>query len=172
MVSAPDAALGRRFWALCLDHILIGWMQLGLGLWLAITRSPWQLALVLLLLPFAYFVWFEARTGQTPGKRWRGIVVMHVDGRPLDPRGAVIRNVARIVDFLPSYYLVGTLVALGSGPQRRQRLGDRMAGTIVVPIRPAIVPPAANNYTAVFFAIAAAALTFATIAHVGIPYLS
>jgi uncharacterized RDD family membrane protein YckC len=41
-----------------------------------------------------------------------------------------LRNVLRIVDFLPVLYLVGLVTVAVS--QRNQRLGDLAAGTLVV----------------------------------------
>jgi uncharacterized RDD family membrane protein YckC len=45
---------------------------------------------------------------------------------------AVVRNLLRPVDVLPVLYLVGYLVMMATGPERRQRIGDRLAGTVVV----------------------------------------
>ncbi|MBW3666803.1 MAG: RDD family protein, partial [Actinobacteria bacterium] len=56
-------------------------------------------------------------------------VVME-DGSPVDWRASTIRNVLRVVDVLPLFYLVGAILVWNS--DRRQRLGDRVAGTVVV----------------------------------------
>jgi hypothetical protein len=47
-------------------------------------------------------------------------------------REALVRNLVRVIDFLPTSYLLGGLVALIS--RRSQRLGDMAAGTIAVRI--------------------------------------
>jgi uncharacterized RDD family membrane protein YckC len=76
-----------------------------------------------------YYVMCEALTGMTVGKRMVGIRVVDENGEHLSLAAAVIRNVLRPVDgFL--FYLVGAIFALAS--PRGQRLGDRVAGTVVV----------------------------------------
>lgn len=76
-----------------------------------------------------YYVMCEALTGMTVGKRMVGIRVVDENGEHLSLAAAVIRNVLRPVDgFL--FYLVGAIFALAS--PRGQRLGDRVAVTVVV----------------------------------------
>ena len=49
-----------------------------------------------------YFMLFETLwSGQTPGKRLVGVRVMRENGYPIRPVDAVIRNLIRIVDWLP-----------------------------------------------------------------------
>ena len=87
--------------------------------------------LLLFALIFGYFAVFEAVwRGRTPGKRLNGLRVVTEDGSPIGFRRAAIRNLIRIVDFLPMAYLIG-MVSIGSSP-RGQRLGDLAAGTVVV----------------------------------------
>ena len=68
--------------------------------------------------------------GQTVGKRLLRLRVMDVQGLRLQFSQAVIRNLLRLVDMLPAFYLVGGLACLIS--RRAQRLGDLAANTIVV----------------------------------------
>jgi len=78
-----------------------------------------------------YFMVFEILwNGQTPGKRLVGLRVIRESGYPIRPVDAVIRNLVRIVDWLPLVYGVGVLVMLLN--QRSRRLGDFASGTIVV----------------------------------------
>jgi uncharacterized membrane protein SpoIIM required for sporulation/uncharacterized RDD family membrane protein YckC len=85
---------------------------------------------------YGYFIFFEAfRQGQTPGKRWLGIRVVSESGHAVSRSGAVVRNLLRAADFLPPPYLGGALlVALHP---RGRRLGDIVAGTVVVRDHPA-----------------------------------
>jgi uncharacterized RDD family membrane protein YckC len=78
----------------------------------------------------AYYTLFEGLLGFTPGKLLFGLRILKYDAskRPGLVR-AFIRSAARLVDGI-SFYLVGCTLALSS-PQR-QRLGDRLAGTLVV----------------------------------------
>jgi uncharacterized RDD family membrane protein YckC len=80
-----------------------------------------------------YFSLFEGLFGQTPGKAIVGIRVTGLSGRRAGWQAVLIRNVLRVIDSFPGVYLLGALIARFS--PRRQRLGDRLAGTIVVPTR-------------------------------------
>jgi len=108
----------------------------------------WVLALVILLLAFAflgYFVAFEALNGgRTVGKQMLGIRVVMDSGHPLTPTAAVVRSLFRLLDcyfpllpFLPGLAMIFL-------HRRNQRLGDIVAGTIVVrdvPLDWAMAPP-------------------------------
>ena len=82
-----------------------------------------------LLLGFAYYVALEASVGSTIGKLLLGIRVIKTDGEPADWKSSFIRNLLRVVDGI-AFYLVAALFAWDS--PKRQRLGDRVASTIVV----------------------------------------
>lgn len=89
------------------------------------------LALGLFLIATGYFLVFEiVWNGQTPGKRALGIRVIRESGYPIRPIDSVIRNVVRMVDWLPLFYGIGVIVMLFNKPSRR--LGDFAAGTLVV----------------------------------------
>lgn len=80
---------------------------------------------------FGYFTFFEMVTnGRSPGKAAIGLRVVRRDGNPIDLRGSLVRNVMRLVDMLPAYYLIG-LISIVLSP-RSERLGDHVAGTIVL----------------------------------------
>lgn len=106
---------------------------------------------------FGYDVLFETlASGRTPGKRWTGLRVVRMGGRPVGFVASAIRNIVRIVDFLPSLYLVGMVAAVST--KMNQRLGDLAAGTVVVREKPMSVvapegtppastpPPAAESF--------------------------
>jgi uncharacterized RDD family membrane protein YckC len=94
------------------------------GLMLGVTM------LALFVVQFGYFLLFELRGGQTPGKRRLGLRVIHASGRPMVAHEAVARNLLRLIDGLPAAYGVGLLSIMFTS--RRQRLGDLLAGTVVV----------------------------------------
>lgn len=68
--------------------------------------------------------------GQTVGKRLLRLRVMDVSGLRLHFSQIAIRNLLRVVDMLPAFYMVGGMACLLS--QRAQRLGDFAANTIVI----------------------------------------
>jgi len=84
-----------------------------------------------------YFPFFETVwNGQTPGKRMVRLRVIKENGYPIGPVEALVRNLVRIVDFLPAGYLIGVIAMLCS--RNARRLGDLAAGTVVVRERPAV----------------------------------
>jgi uncharacterized RDD family membrane protein YckC len=68
--------------------------------------------------------------GKTLGKRALRIRVARADGSPPGVLESAVRNFCRAIDFLPALYFVGLMTALVSG--RSQRLGDLLAGTVLV----------------------------------------
>jgi uncharacterized RDD family membrane protein YckC len=80
-----------------------------------------------------YFVVFELTwNGQSPGKRWQRIRVIRDSGQPVGFFASMIRNLLRIADLLPLFYLAGFISMLATRHWRR--LGDLAAGSIVVKV--------------------------------------
>lgn len=152
----PLAGIGSRFLAIALDTLI----QLGvaaaiflLGMttitssFLHSHRSEiWMGAagiLAYFLLEFGYFAGFEAYwNGQTPGKRYLHLRVIKDSGRPITAYDSVARNLLRIVDSIPGFYGIGILSVFVSS--KSQRLGDFVAGTVVVHERPLVGQPDTN----------------------------
>ena len=85
-------------------------------------------SLMFLVGHFLYFAILEATSaGRTPGKRAMGLRVVRVDGSAPGLSEALIRNVARIADYFLAF---GLFVAFFN--QRSRRIGDLLAGTMVV----------------------------------------
>lgn len=101
----------------------------GIGPWVALIWGPF--VVVVFVLWVLYFTYLESSNGQTFGKRAVDLKVISVPtGKPPDVAHALVRNVVRIIDWLPVLYLVGFLIALVT--PRKQRLGDILANTAVV----------------------------------------
>lgn len=123
-----------RFWAWFVDALI----RLGVNLFtfailgMTLGNTGIGLALILLfLMEWFYPVYFELRhKGQTPGKKAMGIYVTQESGTPVSLSSSVIRNLLRFVDFLPFMYGFGLLSMIMS--RRFQRLGDLVAGTVVL----------------------------------------
>jgi uncharacterized RDD family membrane protein YckC len=105
----------------------------------AAQASQGVILVVLFALEWGYYVGFEtAWSGRTPGKRALGIRVMKEGGYPLGFIDSVLRNLLRAADFLPAGYATAAVVMVGDA--RFRRLGDRVAGTMVVMEERAAVP--------------------------------
>lgn len=81
---------------------------------------------------FFYPIGFEGILGATIGKMVMGHKILKTNGFPIDLPAAIARNILRPVDAIPFFlpYLTG-LILIQSSP-KRQRLGDRIAKTVVV----------------------------------------
>jgi uncharacterized RDD family membrane protein YckC len=116
--------------------------------------------LLFVLLFAAQWIWFvvwEATRGRSIGKKWLGMRVLAEDGRPIGWRAAALRNLLRAADVLPTGYLVGlTAMSISS---RFQRLGDLVAGTIV------IIPESARAASAIELSPPAKPKELATLPH-------
>ena len=132
------AGVGSRALAVLADWLLLSLLLLAgsltLGLWREV--SGWLFALELLALyalVWGYFTGFEGlRRGQTPGKRWMGIRVIRDTGHAVSFGDAAARNLLLPVDL---FCLIGVfLIAIHP---RAKRLGDLLAGTVVVRDQPA-----------------------------------
>jgi len=119
--------------ALAIPFGLLAWSAAawthGFGPWVALIWGPF--AIVVFVLWVLYFTYLESSTGQTFGKKALDLKVVRTStGRPPDGPHALVRNVIRIIDWLPFLYLVGFIFALST--QRKQRLGDILADTVVI----------------------------------------
>jgi uncharacterized RDD family membrane protein YckC len=142
------AGIGNRAYALLIDYIVLGFIILIFFLlWLLLSTQLtelaenligngdrlwlWLIAIELLIGFFTYvgyFVFFEALwQGQTPGKRYVKIRVIRDDGRPISLQQSTLRALLRPIDDI--FFLGVFLIALG---KREKRLGDWVAGTLVV----------------------------------------
>jgi len=82
------------------------------------------------LLALGYFVGFEALADRTPGKFLMGLKVVKLDGGYYGLVAILVRNLLRIIDGLPAFYILGLVVVAVT--QKNQRLGDLATGTLVV----------------------------------------
>ena len=157
-IRFPLAGIGSRFLAILIDTLLqaAAYVALVLIFILIISAAPksgttgelshtgekWLIAGLILfhfLMYWGYFTLFEAFwNGQTPGKKLFRIRVIQDSGRQITFFESLIRNLIRIVDLLPSFYLVG-IIAMACNRQHK-RLGDLAAGTLVVHERPTEEP--------------------------------
>ena len=138
------AGIGSRFLATLLDTLLIILLQIIVILVFVLVLSAFDLlgktiaawvyavlGIVGFIFFWGYYIFFEMLwNGQTPGKRWVGLRVIRTDGTPITLSESFIRNLTRLVDFLPAMYGIG-IISMFLDKQSR-RLGDLAAGTLVV----------------------------------------
>ena len=149
------ASIGNRFIACAIDHTIQIVTLILIGVFLMIiadasslgerlmSAPKWVIAILVVaqaIIIDGYFAVFEwAWRGQTPGKRWLKLRVIREDGRPISFFEAMVRNLLRVVDFLiPPFYSIGLISVFATA--RDQRIGDLVAGTVVVREREAEAP--------------------------------
>ncbi|MEZ2221626.1 RDD family protein [Rhizobium sp. RCC_161_2] len=156
-INFAIASLGTRLGAQCLDFIFTFLLVLvcAIAIILGGSLSPEAAETLIILLAFLtrtpYYILSELIwNGRTLGKKITGIRVVNVNGRRLTPHQVTARNLMKEVEiFTPltlvlaasslsaveigltiAWVLVIVIVPLAN--RRRQRLGDIMAGTLVV----------------------------------------
>jgi uncharacterized RDD family membrane protein YckC len=149
------ASIGNRFIACAIDHTIQILALIVLVIVFSIisdvsdfgnqfSSMPKWVRALLVIIAFVvwdgYFVLFEwLWRGQTPGKRWLKLRVIREDGRPISFFEAMVRNLLRLVDIQPVvFYSVGLVSVFAT--DRDQRVGDLVAGTVVVRERQAEAP--------------------------------
>ncbi|MFD1394954.1 RDD family protein [Kroppenstedtia eburnea] len=139
------AGLGSRALSLLLDWLILGFVQfiliffgilffaasanLGSPFWASVTMGIFLF--LLFFIPLCYYVLTEYfMNGQTVGKRAVGLRVVTDRGTAPGFLAIFLRNLLRMVDGLPFFYLVGGISVFFN--RREKRLGDLAAGTMVV----------------------------------------
>ena len=155
------ASIGNRFIACAIDHtiqivtlivlvLLFAFISDAADLGNRFLSTPKWVKALLVVVVFVvwdgYFVLFEwLWRGQTPGKRWLKLRVIREDGRPISFFEAIVRNILRLFDIQPViFYSVGLISVFSTN--RDQRVGDLVAGTVVVREREAEAPAFAEVF--------------------------
>ncbi len=162
LAAATGQALPRRLGALIVDALVISLLDAIVNGTLGVTRVTSGVVpsmttggfasfttqttvdwFWLTLLWVAYYAVLEGLFGATVGKRIAGVRVTDLSGRRIGWQAAILRNVGRLLDALPFLYLLGGILTLNS--KQHQRLGDRFAGTLVVPAAAVVGPPLSSD---------------------------
>ncbi|MBX3411301.1 MAG: RDD family protein [Pirellulales bacterium] len=140
-VAGPFRRLPAYFIDIVLQATAIGAISTVAGLYFGFISLS-GVAMAVTLVAFFVISWFYGGVfealwnGQTPGKRLMQIRVMSADGQPIVPVQAVLRNLLRPADAMPTAFFVVPLYLFGliacTATRRFQRLGDLAAGTMVV----------------------------------------
>jgi uncharacterized RDD family membrane protein YckC len=132
-VSTRNTLVPRQIAAI-LDNIMA--MTLGMVAAKSVDEELLPMQLLLCVAVYlGYFFLFEGFISRTPGKALTGLVVIQFDGGRCTWRQSLIRTCFRLLEVNPA--LLGAIPAVISilTSSHHQRLGDRMAQTIVVPSR-------------------------------------
>jgi len=145
-VRYSPAGLGSRFIAWLIDQTLALLLEIGLFVAAVVAVASvagfggfpqdrdravgYVVGLAFLVFGLGNLVYYTLcelfMHGQTPGKRWCRMQVVKSDGFGLDAGSIVVRNMFRLVDSIPLTWVVPLF------SKRGQRLGDMVAGTLVV----------------------------------------
>jgi uncharacterized RDD family membrane protein YckC len=151
VAALPYQSVGIRFVATIIDLIVAGIIA---GFVVLPLRSPSQInvmnttglpmvsvtqnpfaglgSVITVIIIFVYFWLLEGAYGQTVGKMAVKIKVLREDGSKIDYADSAARNILRPIDLIPYVipYLLGAILIWSS--DKKQRLGDRVAHTVVV----------------------------------------
>ena len=119
-----------------MSPLLFALGEFGSGLYLGL----------MFLMFWAYPIVLEVWFGRTLGKKVLGLRVVARDGAPLGWMAAIVRNLLRTVDVLPFGYALGLVTCLFDTHGRR--LGDLVAGSLVIHTVPRPATPPARIDTA------------------------
>jgi uncharacterized RDD family membrane protein YckC len=145
LLETAGDVFGKRLLATGIDLAIVGYLWSAVIVfgqdWFGISFGPLDATLLsdpiraamyagLLLLGLLYHFGTETVFGRTAGKRFAGIAAVSTDGSPCTTGQSLLRTLSLPLDFLPAGFLFGGMSVAASG--RGQRLGDRLAGTMVV----------------------------------------
>lgn len=130
-LSTTDGVTLRRILAFLLDGVLIGVLGLPFILLGPVAGDLITLLFlrVYVLIGLVYALLLEGLLGYTPGKYLFGLVVVKSDGSQCTITASVIRNLAWIIDALPTLNLVAMVSIYLT--EKDQRVGDLVADTVV-----------------------------------------
>ena len=140
MLEFETAGIGSRLIAGVLDLLIQGVLLFsvffGLGFAAEVGLQVGGVAVagiyvMVFLITFGYPAAFETLwRGRTPGKAALGLRVVTVEGAPIRFRHAALRSIMLLVDWYVTQGVVAVISMLVT--RRNQRVGDLVAGTIVL----------------------------------------
>lgn len=137
--------VGKRAVAIIMDAIVFFFLAIPTSMVMGAGYDDWiakdglglgtsfvSLFFINSLVWFLYFAIMEGAFGATVGKMIVGIRVRTMDGGKITWGQSIIRNLLRIIDALPAFYLLGAIIIWTGGKAHNQRLGDIAAKTVVL----------------------------------------
>lgn len=156
LLDFETAGVGSRTAARVIDSIIQGLVLFAAVMLLALLGDmggPSWVGVVIAMFVifgtiFGYPALFETFwSGKTPGKACFGIQVVTLEGGPISFRHAAIRSALGVVEIAASSGALAFLVVLLT--RRNQRIGDVLAGTLVLRQRSGAHDPVAMRFVPV-----------------------
>jgi uncharacterized RDD family membrane protein YckC len=134
-IRLEPAGAGSRFLAVLIDSSITMGISIAIaticGVFLSRGVAGAIFVTTTFFLTWGWHIAFETRgNGRTPGKRALSLRVIDARGLPVSVYQSLVRNIMRVIDFIPAFYGFGAIAILIS-PLRR-RVGDVVAGTLVI----------------------------------------
>ena len=131
-IELRTAGFGIRFVASLIDGTILGVVSFIFGFILTFGGAQAVATWLGYIIGAIYHIGFWTWRGQTPGKMITGIKIVKTDESPIDFGRALVRYIA--------YYVSGILLLIGFlwilWDRRKQGLHDKIAGTVVITLRP------------------------------------
>lgn len=134
------ASLSKRIFAQIIDYmvfciIFFPVTYLVKGTWLMTPEDHLWIIFdpicgIFLVIIFTYFIFLEWLTGLTAGKYLLKMKVINTEGGKITLKQSLARNFGRLIDGLPCFNIIGMVSIYTS--EKRQRVGDKLAGTFVI----------------------------------------
>ena len=131
-IELKTAELGIRFVASLIDGVILFVISFIVSFIVAFGGAQAVATWLGCVVGVIYYITFWTWRGQTPGKMITGIKIVKTDESPIGIGAAIIRYIG--------YYVSGILLLIGFlwilWDRRKQGLHDKIAGTVVIKIRP------------------------------------
>ncbi len=135
-IHLPIAGIGPRLLAALFDNVIIICLYIGYFFVESVLMIEHDLlyiinSVILTLGYIGYYMFWEVLYyGQTPGKRFIKIRVIKANGATLGFSEVILRQVLRLIDFLPFLYSLGVVTMIFT--EKKQRIGDLVANTVCI----------------------------------------
>ncbi len=144
-INLIPAGISARITAYLIDFAIRAIIMIACGFVLSAFGKSGEGILLLLyfISSWGYYIYFEAKYGQTYGKKKLNLRVIQDNGLPARLNQIILRNLLRPADAFPFGYALGIIVMAAN--KEFKRIGDWAAGTLVVYQESTIIHKAAPN---------------------------
>lgn len=131
-INIVPAGIAVRTSAYLIDFLIRAVVLIVSGILLSFLGKAGEgiFLVIYFVVTWGYYIFFELKYGQTPGKKRYNLKVVQDNGLPIQLSHAVLRNLLRSADAFPVAYILGVLTMVFG--KQFKRIGDWGAGTIVI----------------------------------------